>query len=491
MNEFPLLPSDKYIAGLLGLTDEQYRYYMSEVRRRAAQGPQPSVVATVGVDFFLYLAAITQLLSIGFTIAASFFKPRGTGTLTPVQVRGETITNIQRYAPRTGFDGVQDTASLGAPIPLVYAKEETIDGVKYGGVRVNAMLIWSEMQVRQRSQFLRALFLIGEGDTSFDIDAARVAFGNNPMSPYRYSSTSVMDDTAYAKYTLYFKRNGGRITSADRVLGNTQDPSVTNANDVFLAPNPTGTRTTDFCQTYKPNSNTQFGLFAPLPNYVGYRINPNLRPGVTAQITVDAGSGKKTNPQGRIVCDRDNVALAQREKYTAKFSGRSGLIGPAAAGEKTATVTYDPPLQVDGESVNVDLLIDGLQGNVTKVEVTIDLTKQAQNFDFTYNDEIGFYLVGPEEDASNPTSGIGLLYEYGGLSGQSAESVRGVLSFSDEYPDFYNADELISGNYHPDQDLSYFNGSTASGTWVVVCVDSFAESPLLIHSVSITVYAQP
>lgn len=485
MNEMPLLPSDRYIASLLDLTDEQYRYYMAEVRRRAAQGPQPSVVA--GVDFFLYLAVVSQLLSIGFTIAASFFKPRGTGTLTPVQVRGETATNIQRYAPRTGFDGVQDTASLGAPIPLVYAKEEVIDGVKYGGLRVNAMLIWSEMQVRQRSQFLRALFLIGEGSSGFQIDAARVAFGNNPMSPYRYASNSVMDTSAYAKYTLYFKPNGGRIARTDRVLGNLQDPSIVSDNDVFLAPNPSGTPTTSFCQTYKPNSNTQFGLFAPLPNFLGYRLNPVLRPGVTAQITVDAGGGKKSNPKGRIVCDRDNVALAQREKYKARFSGRAGLITPGL-GQVSATRVYDPALQIDGGMESVAINVAGLSGLLNKVTVTVDFTKQADpnlgGNPFTYNSEVAFYLASP----ADPDNGVYLLYDNSGLSGQQAESVRAQLSFSDDHNNVYNASQLTSGNYRPDEALSFFNGIVANGQWLLYCIDNTPGAPLLIHSASITVY---
>ena len=40
-----MLPSDRYLADILGLTEEQYRHFQIEVRKRAAEGPQPAVVA--------------------------------------------------------------------------------------------------------------------------------------------------------------------------------------------------------------------------------------------------------------------------------------------------------------------------------------------------------------------------------------------------------------------------------------------------------------
>ena len=43
-----LLPSDQYLAHMLGLTEEQFEYFKEEVRRQNAAAPQPAVVA--GID---------------------------------------------------------------------------------------------------------------------------------------------------------------------------------------------------------------------------------------------------------------------------------------------------------------------------------------------------------------------------------------------------------------------------------------------------------
>lgn len=327
MNESPLLPSDRYIADLLGLSEEQYRYYIAEVRRRAASGPQPSVVNVIGPDFFLYVAVISSLLSIGFTIAASFFKPRLNGqqpTLRQNQIQGQITNSIRRYAPRTGFDSLQDVAGLGDPIPLVYTKREQIDGNYYGGVRINAPLVWSELLTLDKAQILRALFVIGEGSSGYTIDAANTAIGNNTLGAY------LLGGNSNARFSVYYRPNGGRISSSDLVAGSSNDPGALTSSDVFTVLNESGSAAPYFCHSRKPNTQTQFGVYALIGNGLGYRVNPQLRPAVSAQITVDVqSSGDKksgsASAKGRIVCDQDFVALAQREKFKAKFSGRGAL----------------------------------------------------------------------------------------------------------------------------------------------------------------------
>lgn len=323
MADFPLLPSDRYIADLLGLSEEQYRFYVAEVRRRAAAGPQPSAVATIGPDFFLYVAVISSLLSVGLTIAASFFKPRPQAPprLQQTQTQGQSITNVRRYAPRTGFDSVQDVANIGDPIPLVYARRELIDGQNYGGIRVNTPLIWNAISAIDKSQLLRALFLIGEGHPDFEIDPLNIAIGNNTLGSY------LLGNTSNARFTVYYRPDGGRITSTDRIAGTSSDPGAATGNNVYGVVNAAGAIASDFSHAHRPNTQTQFGVYALIGNGLGFRVNPSLRPGVNAQITVDVkGKKKKAKAEGRVVCEPDLVALAQREKYRAKFSGRSGLI---------------------------------------------------------------------------------------------------------------------------------------------------------------------
>ncbi len=321
MPELPLLPSDRYIADLLGLTEDQFRLYQAEVRRRAAAQPRPAVVnepATLAT-----ISLVATLISVGLTIVASFFKPKQQQPprLQQNQTQGQTVSDVRRFVPRNGFDSLQEVARIGDFIPLVYAKRELIDGQFYGGVRVNVPLIWSQIQALDKSQLLRAMFLIGEGDPNLQIDPANIAIGNNTLGSY------LLGNTDNARFTVYYRPNGGRITSADRLIGTGNDPGSLQADDAYVVPNAAGDLAPDFCHAHRPTSQTQFGVYTLIGNGFGLRVNPTLRPGVNAQITVDVnGSKKNTKAEGRVVCEPDYVSLAQRKKFQARFSGRSGLI---------------------------------------------------------------------------------------------------------------------------------------------------------------------
>lgn len=319
MHNLPLLPSDRYIADLLGLTEEQYRYFIAEVRRRAAAGPQPSVTAEISTATLATIALVSSLISIGLAVAAMFFKPGQLDptTMSQTQVEGQTITSNRRYAPRSGFDSIQDVATIGSSIPLVYAKREIIDGQFYGGVRVNMPLIWSNIITADKTQLLRALFLIGEGDDLYQIDPFNTAIGNNSLGAYLLGNTST------ARFSIYYRSNGGRITADDLVAGTASDPAMASPSDVFAISDALGNLNTDFSHVYKPSTQTQFGVYGLIGNGLGLRVNPSLRPGVQAQLTADDGGGKKSDPKARVVCDIDVAAMGQRKKYQASFSGRS------------------------------------------------------------------------------------------------------------------------------------------------------------------------
>lgn len=341
MSDLPLLPSDRYIASLLELTDEQYRFFQAEVRRRAAAQPRPAVVAEPTT--LATISLVATLISVGLTIAASFFKPKQQQQprLQQTQTQGGSISNIRRFVPRQGFDSVQDVATIGEVIPLIYANREQIDGEYYGGVRVNAPLIWSQIVAIDKSQLLRAIFLIGEGAEGLEIDPANIAIGNNTLGSY------LLGNEQDSRFTVYFRPYGGRITAADRILGTSNDPGNLSDADVYAVLDESGNPAPWFCHARRPNTQTQFGVYGLIGNGFGFRVNPNLRPGVNAQITVKVnGSKKNTKAEGRVVCEPDYVSLAQREKFRAKFSGRSGLI--SASGD---TWTYQLSNTSDAETV--------------------------------------------------------------------------------------------------------------------------------------------
>jgi hypothetical protein len=318
-----MLPSDLYLAELLGLTPEQYEWWRDEQRHRAEQGPQPAVVA--GVDPVSIL--VTVAISVGLQLLGMLLMP-SPGRSKPAELRqrsraGQTQVSVEALAPKVGFNAVQEVASLGEPIPVVYANREVIDGVVYGGVRVNATLLWSQVLSLGGSQMLRAVFMLSEGKLA-SVEPNGFAIGGNTIGGYDLGSVSANE--ASSRLTVYYRPDGGRITSADRLIGRTALEDRGNAEndgagDVFMAKGPTGAYAAVFSASAKPSTNTTFGLHSLIGNNLGYKLNPIVRPGVTARLKPRGSKGN-----ANVVCDVDRVVAVQRQKESAFFSTRSGII---------------------------------------------------------------------------------------------------------------------------------------------------------------------
>jgi hypothetical protein len=316
-----MLPSDRYLAELLGLTDEQYELWRDEARRRAMQGPQPAVVC--GLDPVTQTILISLAISIGsslLSLALAPSLPKRGGEIRQRSLVGQTQTSLASLAPRAGFDAVQEVAAIGEPIPVVYANRETISGVTYGGVRVNATLLWSQIWSLGGSQLLRAVFMLGEGPMA-SVDPLGWAIGDNSIGAYDLGSSGANESSA--RITIYHRPNGGRIAGADRVAGRSaaNDPGSAGTSDVFMARGVGGTYQPVFSAAAKPSTSTTFGLYQLIGNNLGIKINPSIRPGVTARLKPRGSKGNSD-----VVCDTDQVVAVQRQKETAFFSSRSGVI---------------------------------------------------------------------------------------------------------------------------------------------------------------------
>lgn len=336
----PLLPADHYLMQVLAesgveISEEDWRAFKAEVKRRTAAAPQPAAVA--GVETLVIVSLVAQVISIGLTLIASFFKPKATN---PAQLRGnqlddQSITSQRRYAPRAGFDAVQEPATIGTTVPVVYALREQHSGGTYGGIRISMPLLWSNIQSYGGHQLLRAIFLLSEGRIHA-IDASNFAIGNNAIGGYDFLTNSA--NQLGSRLALYLKPDGGRIRSADRILGRSAGNDQGNAEnaggqDVFAVRRAQGWFQ-DFSASSRPSTQSTFGVYSLIGNNLGYRVNPSLRPAVNAQLVPRGNKGDST-----VVCDIDQVALAQRQKNTAIFSSRSGLVD-GSTGSVGASITY-------------------------------------------------------------------------------------------------------------------------------------------------------
>ena len=329
-----MLPSDRYIASILGLTEDQYRHFQIEVRKRAADGPQPAVVA--GVE--IYLAAASLLIAVGSTAVSLLLKPSLPSQGQPGQPRQQQqavdpVVRNDRFAPRYGFDSQQDIATIGSIIPIVYANRELISGDYYGGIRINMPMLWNQILSLGGGQMLRGVFLLGEGTVS-SVDPNGFAIGSSTLQGYVFDSSSATEQAARA--TLYFSGNGGRISGSDRIAGrtNANDDGSSSSTDVFQV-YWDGAPRTDFCSSSRPSNQTVFGVYSPIGNNLMYKVNPVLRPGVRSQL-------KPTSSDDvRVRCPADSQQMNQRDKFRAPFATFSGLNNEGITGDsatRTAAV---------------------------------------------------------------------------------------------------------------------------------------------------------
>lgn len=323
-----LLPMHYRLGRILGIRPEEVKRFYAEAMKRAADGPQPAVVA--GVETLGVLATISLIasaISVGLTIIAQFFRP---GEVNPARIKsseqqGRTVSDVRRYAPLDGFDSLQEPASIGQPIPMVFSLKETIDGVTYGGIRVNCSLLWSQLQTSSGRQLLRTIFLVGDGGIS-ELDSNGFALGNNLINAYNIGPGTELGSS----YVIYVKPNGGRINSSDRVAGRLANLDPGNAEnnggaDVFSVRSIDRVWAGDFCSVIRPSSNAVFGVYSPIGNNLAFRINPIIRSQYQAQLIPKGDDG-----DAKVVCQIDEVAAAQRDKTRAVFSTRSGFVSGSA-----------------------------------------------------------------------------------------------------------------------------------------------------------------
>ena len=327
-----LLPSDRYLADLLGLTDEEYAWFVAEVKRREKEAPEPAVIA--GTEAAV-LAAISLAISVGSMALSYLLKPRAPdlGSSRPSQIiptgrGGNAVSDNQRFAPRYGFNSTQEIASLGDTVPIIYSLREDIDGVTYGGVRVNAALLWSQIYSLGASQMLRGIFMLGEGPIA-SLDARNFASGGNTLASYDFGSTTA--NGVGARMSVYGRYDASsdleaRIAPGDHIFGRSAADDIGNANnydsnthDVFKVRVGSEIRN-DFCASMRPSNQTRFGLYGFCGNDFAMRPNPVFEPQVRAQlIPVNRKDFSKVR------CILDESMYAKRQKQNAVYSSRCAI----------------------------------------------------------------------------------------------------------------------------------------------------------------------
>ena len=308
-----LLPQDREIMAITGMDERQYRNFVRAALFHSKIKPGEPTAFLV-IPFLIKLVIGVALSYLAYLLAPKP-KQQQAPQVTTNNVQGQNIVNGARYTPKSGFDSVQNVVELGSVIPLVYANRQIIDGVAYGGVRVNTNLLWSQIYSVGGGQLLRAMFLVGEA-TIPELDPTQFAIGNNLINNY---DLRVTDN---GRIAIYYSPDGGRLRSTDHIAGQIAANDIGNAEnaggaDVFQVRGVDDVYGSAFCFVSTPSNQTTFGVHSFIGNNFGFKVNPVFRPAVQLQ----------PGDSGQVRCPNDWQAQAQRRKQDNTFSGRGGLVG--------------------------------------------------------------------------------------------------------------------------------------------------------------------
>ena len=273
-----LLPFEAQLCEQLGITAEEYLYF--EQLSQAYNGKRPEGYELVPeIDNGVVGAIIALVVGVAATVAASALAPKPKAPQlqqqTPAaptqqqeqapQLQTANITGSSRFTTNAGFDSVQQLASLGETVPLVFTNRQG----NVGGVRVKALLLWSQLLSEQISQELVALMLLSAGTIARRPDFAGYAIGDQTLKNY-----------THAKLALYWRASGGRVQNTDRYTeGELPEHSDRGSGwqDIFTCYDDADRRFEPwFCGTRSPSTQTQFGCYRPMVNATPYRLQYEL-----------------------------------------------------------------------------------------------------------------------------------------------------------------------------------------------------------------------
>ena len=255
-----LLPYEIDLCESLGVTAEEYWDFIFTAQETLkGRGKEYDLVPDVRNDP-VTLFVVNLVIGIAMTAISALLapKPKAPNKRDPRRLDIAGSQGQQRYTKSNNFDSVQQLASLGEIIPLVFAERRG----EYGGIRVDTDMLHSQLITSGNSQVLWAVMMFGLGKLGEAPDLNGFAIGD-----------LLLRDFDPAKYRLYFKDSNGdpnRIKSDDDY--DDSDLDVPNSgDDAFPIYWPRSDSWQPFFSGVRtPSSKTQFGCHNPIAN--GHRF---------------------------------------------------------------------------------------------------------------------------------------------------------------------------------------------------------------------------
>jgi hypothetical protein len=287
-----LLPYEHALIDALGISEEEY--FIFRKAQREYRDPKVGTLLDIRNEPVSTIALVLSIVGTIAQVASALLAPR------PETPEGaSTRPRDRRFAPRYGFDSLQDLAQYGDPVNLVYTNKDSTDFANAnGGVRVNTSLLWSAVYSHGNAQYIQMLAAIGASDIE-SISYPDTAVGQTLIRLFTRSSAWV-----------YF-RNQGAIVGNDLKRGNSRDPfgkkGITGTDPIYTPLIDTNDRKPGFSQAFSPSSASEFGITAPIP----IKVNVFAR-----------------NSDGDLTKDPLSIEMGDRGSYWPELYGDSRVLIP-------------------------------------------------------------------------------------------------------------------------------------------------------------------
>lgn len=394
--DVPLLPFEKELIKTIGITEEEYRKFAAEVRRKGVVRPaeydhipdircDPSGGILTSIVVSLVLSGVAYLLTP---------KPKMPEASKRSQLDLGSVNAGNRFTQSRGFDTLNELADYGAPVPIVFGLYD--ESLKVGGMLTTPKLVWSRMFSHGTQQSAKLMFVVGEQGVEDDERPDGIA---SPDLEGIFLGNNALDVIHRDFFAFYWKRNTtvsgrNRIRAHNLVYGTqggsgSGDPGEDAASDddMFLCPSNVADKSPDFCHAYSPANNTQFGMFGAIPNGNGYRVNYETVPIIDG--TEDNQAHALTLRRMKIVGDKDlnvdigdedlleKVRKQDQEGEGRQYSPRMGLVTLNKSGGSSITVDGTYPGQLRAEvavSANDEVVFE-----INQSKIALDRYQRSNN----------------------------------------------------------------------------------------------------------------
>ena len=382
--EAPLLPYEKQLIATLGCSEEEYRWFVAEAIKRGRQRPAgyehiPDVQCAPAVPILVNIAIGLVLTGISYLLTPKPRAPKGAKD-PRTQQQLDSIRGGNRFVPSYGFDTAAELADYGSAIPIIFGLYNDVE--KAGGVLVSPRLVWSRMSSHGNQQSAKLMFVVGEQGKADAIQPDGIAA---PNITGIFIGNNALDAVFARSFAFYWKRNTtssgfSRIRNFNLLYGSggTRDSADYNnglsasEDDVYLCPTRLGELQPGFSYAYTPANNTEFGVYGPIANGNGYRLNWRV-------ISIPG----KSDPEGRLDAERTKIAgTSAMSGIGRNYSRRMGIVAYSGSGSQVFSNDLRQEYEIN-ENDEITFLISNtkipsnyLDGKVTIEDINSEIESQ-------------------------------------------------------------------------------------------------------------------